>query len=191
MPYGCKRNLCAKMMRKLVVALSLICGACGSTEQPKWAQTVAAYEIPLASKADKARFLAILRDQASADGFHLDASTDEELRILSDVSPMTMNATVWRGKNDEEPVASAMDFEDRIGRVWLTFSLGQDPAKASRFRERLMPLIKKSWPDTISLPITPNGGIPLAEDVVRTPSGYIVKPSAAAKYLDYRGGLRE
>jgi hypothetical protein len=170
------------MTRSLVIALSLICGGCEAAEQPQWAKTVAAYEIPLPTKADKARFLGILRDQAEADGFHLDASTDEELRILSEVSPITMNATVWRGKDDEEPVASAMDFKDHIGRVWMTFFLGQDTAKALRFRERLVPLIKKAWPDTISLPIMPSGAIPLTDDLVRTPSGYVVKPSAAAKY---------
>jgi hypothetical protein len=169
------------MWRKLIVALALVCGGCGGTEQPKWAKTAAAYEVPLPSKADKARFLGILRDQAKAEGFHLDAATDEQLRFNSEVSPITMNAAVWRG-NDEEPVASAMDSNDHIGRVWLTLPVGQDPAKVLRFRERLVPLIQNAWPDTSSLPIMPSGSIPLADDLVRTPSGYAVKPSAVTKY---------
>ncbi|WP_072382895.1 hypothetical protein [Novosphingobium sp. NDB2Meth1] len=167
---------------KLLIALSLICAGCGSAEQPQWAKTVAAYEVPLPTNSDKARFLGILSNQAKAAGFHLDVATDDELRALSEVSPITMNAAVWRGPDDQEVVASAMDFKTHIGRVWLTFSAGQDAGKAARFRERLMPLIKAAWPDTASLPITPDGGIPLDEDLVRTSSGYVVRPSAAAKY---------
>ena len=86
------------------------------------------------------------------------------------------------GGDDEESMASAMDFEDRIGRVWISFPLGQDPNHSSRFREALVAKIKKEWPDTASLPIMPSGAIPLTRDLVRTSSGYIVNPSAAAKY---------
>jgi hypothetical protein len=71
-----------------------------------------------------------------------------------------------------------------LGRVWISFSLGEDPARSRQFREALLPAIMDAWPDTASLPIMPNGAIPLTEDLVRTPQGYIVKPSAAAKYQD-------
>jgi len=37
------------------------------------------------------------------------------------------------------------------------------------------------WPDTLALPIMPTGAIPLASDLVRTPTGYVVRPSAAHK----------
>jgi hypothetical protein len=170
------------MRRKLVVILSLICADCGTTEQPEWAKTAAAYDIPLPTAADKARFLGLLRDQAKASGFHLDAATGKELRVLSEVSPITLKATVWRGKDDEEPIASAMDFKDHIGRVWLSFSMGQDAARSLRFRKKLMPVVQKMWPETTALPIMVNGAIPLTDDLIRTSSGYIVKPSAAAKY---------
>ena len=104
--------------------------------------------------------------------------------ISEEVSPQTFNATVWRGKDDEEPIASAMDVEDHLGRVWISFSLGEDPVRSRQFREGLMPAIKDGWPDTASLPIMPNGAIPLTRDLIRTPQGYIVNPSAAAKYND-------
>ena len=97
---------------------------------------------------------------------------------------MTFNAAVWRGKNGEEPIASAMDFGDRLGRVWMTLTLGEDPASACQFREALVPAIRDKWPETASLPIMPNGGIPLTEDLMRTSDGYIVKPTAAAKYAN-------
>ena len=171
-------------MIRIVLCLALLCTACGAMEQPKSAKTVAAYEVPLPTASDKRRFLALLTQKAEAAGFHVDAATDEELKATSVVSLQTFNATVWRGKDDEDPIASAMDFRDRLGRVWISFSLGEDPARSRQFRGGLMPAIKESWPDTASLPIMPNGAIPLTEDLVRTPQGYIVKPSAAAKYED-------
>jgi len=166
---------------RVALTLSLICTAC-SVEQPKSAKTVAAYEVPLPTPTDKRRFLALLDEKARAAGFHVDAAPDEELKATSQISPQTFNATVWRGKNDDEPIASAMDFEDRLGRVWIAFSLGEDPARSRQFRETLMQAIKEGWPETTALPIMPNGAIPLTRDLVRTPQGYIVNSSAAAKY---------
>lgn len=171
-------------MLRLVTGLSLICAACGAVEQPEWAKTVAAYEVPIPTAADKARFLRILRKEAEAEGFHVDAATPYELQVQSEVSPITFNAAVWRGEDDEEPIASAMDFRDRIGRVWISFSLGQDPDRSTRFRDKLVPKLAMAWPNTASLPIMPSGAIPLTDDLIRTPSGYVVRASAASKYID-------
>ena len=171
-------------MFRLILSLSLFCASCGVVEQPKSARTVAAYEVPLPTPTDRRRFLELLERQAEAAGFHVDASTDEELKATSGVHRQTMNATVWRGKDDEEPIASAMDFEEAIGRVWISFSLGEDPQRSRQFREKLVPSLKSNWPDTASLPIMPNGAIPLPRDLVRTSQGYVVNPSAAAKYKD-------
>jgi hypothetical protein len=95
---------------------------------------------------------------------------------------MTMNATVWRGSNDDEAVASAMDQNDNLGQVWIAFFKGRDLTLASRFRESAMREIMVRWPGTLSLPIMPTGAIPLHTDLVRAPTGYIVKPSEAHKY---------
>jgi hypothetical protein len=62
------------------------------------------------------------------------------------------------------------------------FSKGEDPQLTTRFRESAVREIMLRWPDTLSLPIMPNGAIPLHRDLVRTPSGYIVNPSEAHKY---------
>ena len=169
-------------MFRVLMFLLLCCSACGPIEQPKWAETVAAFDVPLQTPADKRHFIEVLTKEAEFSGFHVDAATEQELKVTSEISPQTMNATVWRGKNDDEPIASAMDFQDHLGRVWITFSLGQDAARSRRFREALMSAIRKNWPDTASLPIMPTGAIPLARDLVRTPSGYVVKPGAEATY---------
>ena len=171
-------------MLRVFLSLFLVCSACGIAEQPESAKTVAAYEVPLPTPSDKRRFIALLTQKADVAGFHVDAATDEELKVTSEVSAQTFNATVWRGKDDDEPIASAMDFEDRLGRVWISFSLGEDPVRSRQFREELVPAIIDGWPETASLPIMPNGAIPLTRDLVRTPKGYIVSPTAAAKYKD-------
>lgn len=157
-------------MLRAIVALSILCVGCGSTKQPEWTKTVAAYEVPLPSAEDKSQFLGLLRMQAAANGYHVDAATQDELRTLSDVSPITFNAAVWRGKDDNEAIASAMDFKDHIGRIWLTFSRGQDPKQALQFRKGLMHLVEREWPRTTPLPIMPNGSIPLDNDLNRAGS---------------------
>lgn len=168
-------------MFRLTMILCLIGTGCSIAEQPKRMATVAAYEVSLPTAADKARFTELLSQEAEADGFHVDAANPSELAGQSRVSPITFNASIWRG-DDEETMATAMDFEDRIGRVWISFPRGQDPDRSTRFREALVVKIKQQWPDTASLPIMPNGAIPLTRDLVRTTKGYVVNPSAAAKY---------
>ena len=175
------RDKLARLIRA-ILALPLLNAACGPVEQPKWLKTVVAYEVPVPNAADKARLVGILRKDAAAEGFHVDVETEDQLKVQSEVSPMTFAAGVWRGKNDEEPIANAMDFQDRIGRVWVTFALGQYPARSARFREAVVSDIKGAFPEAASLPIMPNGGLPLTRDLIRTPSGYTVNPSAASKY---------
>ena len=153
--------------------------------QPESMKTVAAYEIPLPSEADRDQFLSVLRASAEVEGMHVDATSKGDLELEAKASPnfqMTVNAAVWRGSNDDEAVASAMDQFDHLGQVWLIFSRGEDPAMAARFRERAMHEIMHHWPSTLSLPIMPTGAIPLHRDLIRTPTGYIVKPSEAHKY---------
>lgn len=157
----------------------------GEAGQPESMKTVAAFEVPLQSKADREEFLSVLRAAAEVEGMHVDAESDTDLVSEATVSPnfqMTMKAAVWRGSNDDEAVASAMDQFDHLGQVWLMFSRGEDPAMATRFRERAMHDIMLLWPGTLSLPIMPTGAIPLHRDLIRTPTGYIVNPSEAHKY---------
>jgi hypothetical protein len=159
-----------------------MCSACGVAPQPKNARTVAAYEVPLPTKSDRDALIALLRQYAVSEGFHVDADTDEENKQLSQVSPITINATVWRGKNDDEPVASVMDGADHIGLGWLSFSKSDEPERTARFRNSVMNQIKLRWPKTEALPIMPTGAIPLHDDLVLTKDGYRVKRDAASKY---------
>jgi hypothetical protein len=50
----------------------------GMAPQPESIKTVAAFEIPLQSKADREQFLRVLRAAAEVEGMHVDASNDEE-----------------------------------------------------------------------------------------------------------------
>jgi len=169
-------------MWRFPLLLVLICSACGVAPEPKSARTVAAYEVPLSSTSDRAELVALLREEAEREGFHVDAATADELKQLSQVSPITINAAVWRGKNDDESVASAMDGPDHLGLAWLAFTLSEEPEQTARFRERVMGRIMSRWPNTHALPIMPTGAIPLPSDLVLSKNGYLVKATEAAKY---------
>jgi len=173
-------------MRWIVcIAIYLASVGCSVSTQPESARTVAAFEVPLSSEADREQFLSILRTAAAAEGMHVDVESKEDPENGARASPlleMTVHAAVWPGANDDEVIASAMDQHDHLGQVWIMFSRGEDPARSSKFRERAMRAIKLRWPETLSLPIMPTGAIPLHADLVRTPTGYIVKQSEAPKY---------
>lgn len=172
-------------MRWFAAALAcFIISACVA-EQPESAKTVAAYEVPLPSEQDRAEFLSVVREVAREEGLHVDSSTQEHLRRTAETIPtaeMTIHAAVWRGETDEVSEAVIMDQHDHIGQVWIMFAQGVDPQFATRFRERLMREVMHRWPETLSLPIMPNGAIPLYADLDRTADGYVVDPAAAPKY---------
>ena len=168
-------------MKHLVLTLMAVCSSCASAKQPESARTVAAFEVPLPTPTDKLAFLTIVREEAARVGYHLDAATTDQRRQLSEVSPITMNAAVWRG-NDDEAVASAMDGADHLGSVWFTFSNGTEPERVAAFRVKVMRRVSARWTQTMRLPIMPTGAIPLRRDLVRTSSGYEVDPREKAKY---------
>ena len=170
------------------IIIPIVClwvSACGLAPQPERAQIVAAFEVPLSSLEDRERFLAVLRDVAADHGMHVDAATPQELERRAEVSlelRKTMSAAVWRGENDDEPIAFVMDWPDHLGQVWISFSKGENPALNSRFREAVMSEVMQIWPETLSLPIMPTGAIPLHRDLIRGPKGYVVNPAEAHKY---------
>lgn len=169
-------------MWRVAFILLFACSAYGVAPQPESARTVAAYEVPLSMPSDRETLVALLRQDAATQGFHVDAATPDELKQLSEVSPITINAAVWRGKNDDEAVASVMDGPDHLGLAWLTFSKSDEPARTARFRDSLMRRIMQRWPKTEALPIMPTGAIPLHDDLVLTKDGYRVRRQAASKY---------
>lgn len=167
------------------VVICVILTGCGQATQPESAKTVAAFEVTLQSETDRNQFLEVLRDAAAPEGMHVDAESSYDLRAEATVDrhfEMTMKAAVWRGANDQEAVATVMDQFDHLGRVWIMFSRGTDPTLTSRFRENAMREIMLRRPETLSLPIMPTGAIPNAQDLVRTPNGYVVNPTEVHKY---------
>jgi hypothetical protein len=121
----------------------------------------------------------------SAYAMHVGSESTQDLAQETKVKPAferTMNAMVWRRANDDEAVASAMDQPDHLGQVWIMFSRGKEPQLTTRLRQSAMREIMLRWPDTVSLPIIPNGAIPLRGDLIQTQNGYIINPSAAHQY---------
>jgi hypothetical protein len=164
----------------LLIAICAMSTGC-ERPQPESIKTAAAYSVPLRSDQDRNELLSILRAVAKGEGAHLDASNQQQLESMAPNIVMTIHAAVWRGSTDDELVASIMD-DGHLSQAWIMFSRGTNPKAASRFREHAMREIVRRWPDTLSLPIMPNGSIPLYSDLIQTPGGYVVAPSAASKY---------
>lgn len=113
---------------------------------------------------------------------HIDAASKEEMEAVALPNVKNqINATVWLGDRDAEPVASVMDFQ-KPGFAWLSFSKGTSPELNNRFRQNVMRQIAIKWPNTTALPVMPNGGIPLPRDLTLTNQGYMVDEDAAHKY---------
>lgn len=170
---------------RLTVAVAITAASvvgCGVAPQPESARVAAAFEVPLPTQEDRETFLSILSDVAKAEGLHVVSASNEELEHQSSSHRMTLHAAVWRGQDNDEAIASARDGPEHLGRVWLTFSKGQDPVLNERFRDAAMRSILQRWPGTLPLPIMPTGAIPLSRDLIRTPEGYIVNPNEAVRY---------
>ena len=66
-------------MRSIAATLLLLaCTACGVAPQPENIRTVAAFEVPLPTPAEREAFLTLLRRESEVHGFHVDAATTEE-----------------------------------------------------------------------------------------------------------------
>ena len=148
---------------------------------------MAAIEVPLRSDADRTDLLAMFRRSAAASGLHVDDGSTEwreferEANMLAPQDRLTFNVGVWRGADDNELEIVA---DDRFhpGRVWVTFLRGSVPDRSTRIREPLIAEIRAHWPDARAIPVTPEGGLPLVEDLVLTDRGYRIQRSAASRY---------
>lgn len=148
---------------------------------------VEAVEIPLDVATEREELVALLTAEASQHrGLHVD---DVSLRsahyhansdILEPHQRPTLSVTVWRGKDDDQLVATVSDLFHR-GRVYATFNRGEDPERETPFREAAIDLIRKRWPETKTLPIVA-GGLPNPEDMELTGGGYKIRQSAAKDY---------
>jgi len=169
--------------RTITIAVCIAVAAC-SVRQPASHRTVAAFEVPLRSEIEKIQFLDVLRAEAKSEGLHVDSDSEQDLRDTANAIPlatMTINASVWRGQQDDQLEASVQDTL-HPGVAWIMFSQGENPSLAKRFRDRVMAEIIEQWPDTRSIPVMPTGALPLREDMVLTPQRYRVKPDVASAY---------
>ena len=158
------------------------------------ARTVAAVEIPLHTSTDRADFLALLRRHARAGNLHVDDGTAEWIEFRRGSHPdeppsvtamlsKTIDISIWRGEEDNE-LEATVDDGGHNGRPWLMFLRGAHPEVATQFRARLLTEIQARWPEVRNIPVTPDGGLPLSEDLVWTGKSYEIKRERAASYSD-------
>ncbi len=68
------RSILLRMRWIVSLAIFVPLVGCTPSAQPESARTVAAYEVPLQSEADRNQFLAVLRSAAQAEGMHVDSA---------------------------------------------------------------------------------------------------------------------
>jgi hypothetical protein len=160
--------------------------------QPASLKTVAAVEVPLRTSADHADLLAMLQRVARQQGLHVDDGTKQWIQfrrsaspnepvVADDVLTKTIYATAYRGSDDSD-LEIDVDDGGHQGRAWLTFIRGEHPDLAARTRVQLIADIRRRWSDARSIPVMPNGALPLATDLTWTGTSYVVKPDRLATY---------
>lgn len=170
------------MKRALALVSAVALTACGAAEQPEWIETVHAVGIKTSSPVDRRDLVATLEKVAREQGHHVDASTDAELEYVGAVHRQTINACAWKGRDDDETLACAMDFEDLPGLVYLTFNKGSEPKTNDAFREAALAALEVRFGPLPTIPIMSSGSLPLAQDLVLEDGHYTVDEHALDRY---------
>lgn len=169
----------------LTISLPVGCvRACQPVPQPESLRTVAAFEVPLTTSVDRTDFLTILTAEAAAEGLQVRVETAQEMERWADMSPQlrkSIDATVYRGGDLRQGEAHVSD-QFHFGQVWISFTQGEDPALARRFRDQLMSRTIERWPKTLSVPVSPTGSLPHRKDLVHGSQGYEINPARMAGY---------
>lgn len=152
--------------------------------QPESGRTVAAFEVPLNTAADRAEFLAILGREAAAEGLNISSESEEALERWNEMSPdfrRTISVDIWR---DDARTGNEARVSDQFhpGDVWISFKQGEDPATALRFRERMMRQTFNRWPGTLPIPVAATGALPHKRDLVLGDRGYEIDPRSLSEY---------
>ncbi|MEH3123828.1 MAG: hypothetical protein PGN16_17990 [Sphingomonas phyllosphaerae] len=161
--------------------------ACSATASSDNEPPIAAVEIPVPAESDKSALIALLRQAASRQGFHVDDGSmqwRDFARQAKDLPPearKTIYAGVWNGENDDDLIAVVDDGEHN-GRAWVIVYPGKRPTAAKRFWRDVYVSVSRRWPSTKAIPILPSGALPLFHDLTMTLTGYRVARSAAKEY---------
>lgn len=166
----------------LCISLPAACvWACQPVTQPESLRTVAAFEVPLSTSAERTEFLGILRAEASAEGLHMDAHTDTDLDRGAQGFPTVetvVAAQIWRGKRAYDENEANILHTKGADYLWISFNRGEDPALAQQFRARVMRKVFERWPDTQAVPVTEGGALPLRRNLILGPKGYEIIPTS-------------
>src|SRR5690606_3632644 len=119
------------MRRRFAVGM-LYLSLLGCTPNQEAAQWVEALEIPMDVATERDELVSMLGDEARKhSGLHVDDVSVRSARYYADSDILepdqrpTLSVTVWRGRDDDQLVATVSDLFHR-GRVWATFNRGED-----------------------------------------------------------------
>lgn len=173
--------------RRLLCLFTFILPACSATASSENKGPIAAVEISVSDEDDKSALIALLRQAASRQGFHVDDGSmqwRDFARQAKDLPPearKTIYAGVWDGENDDDLIA-VVDDGGHHGRAWIVVYPGKRPTSAKRFWRDVNVSVGRRWQPMTSIPILPSGALPLFHDLRMTPEGYRIARSAAKGY---------
>jgi len=154
--------------------------------QPASLRLVQAVEIELATPADRADLIAILRDHAARNGLHLDDVSQNWVElgrgeIATSPAKKSIYIGVWRTTSDRDFLVG-VDDGGHLSRAWITFHQGEFPSQAANLRRELLADIRRRWPEARDLPVTASGGLPLDRDLVLRGRAYTIRPGRVSAY---------
>ena len=174
-------------MRRWFMFPLLALSACSVQAAPNNQLPIAAMEVLTPTNDDRADLIALLRQAAPKQGFHVDDGSAQwrdfatQARNLPSPARKTLYAGVWSGKDDDDFIAMADD-GGHNGRSWIMVYTGKHETAARRFWVDLKAQLIRRWPAARSIPVLPSGALPLSDDLQLTHGCYRISRSAAAKY---------
>jgi hypothetical protein len=128
------------------------------TPNQEAAHWVEAVEISLSVATEREELVALLSAEAGKyRGLHVDDVSIRSAKCHADSGHLephkrpTLSVTVWRGKGDDQLVATVSDPFHRE-RVWATFNRGENPERETPFRELPLSVSETDGPRRKSCP---------------------------------------
>jgi hypothetical protein len=142
---------------------------------------VRAIEVPIRSGADRQDLKNIMKRHGDKSGLDFVDTSESWANAPPEFRKTLYFALDRPMKGREEWEVEAYD-EGRGTDPWVIFFYGVDPASAKTSRDFLVSVLRERFPESLEVPTIASGGLPFREDLVRTSSGYEIRPDRAAAY---------
>jgi hypothetical protein len=139
-----------------------LAAGCGTSKSLRYAD---AMQVPISS-SERGQLAEVLRASAKHERFFFRDDSDYMRQTTN--GQFTVYMTLYR------PLES--------GGEWPEVQVVRYSKAATETRARIIDALRARWPKVSKIPILPDGGAPLAQDVVATPQGNKIRADKAGTY---------